>query len=79
VVYPSLILLEILPEVNKVRPALVTKNLSQFALKLLDDTKAETKGAATKLIKALYKELGESFLGTIPAGKLGKVREIITI
>ena len=77
VCYSLINLLDILPEIHKVKPVLVTKYVYQAALKLLDDSKADMKGAVNKLIQVLHKLTGSAFIEAVPPPKLERVLSII--
>lgn len=68
---------EILPEVYKEKPSLITKYVYPAAFKLLEDSKTDMKGAVSKLIQILHKLHGSIFIGEIPKQKLEQVMEII--
>jgi len=68
-----------LPEINRVKPGLITKYVYQAAIKLLDDTKAEMKGAVTKLVQTCYKLSGTQFLEAVPAAKIEKVMGVLKV
>lgn len=69
--------LDIIPEVYKIKPAIVSKQVFPAAFKLLDDSKSDIKAAANKLIKVLYGAVGKSLLESVPQGKVERVTEAI--
>ncbi len=56
---------------------MITKYVYPAAFKLLDENKADIKAAVIKLIQALHKLVGPSFLDAIPPTKIDRVLEIL--
>lgn len=69
---------DILPDVSKVKPGIITKYVNQAAIKLLDENKVELKNSVIRLIKTLHKSLGTTFMESVPKAKIDRIEEVIS-
>lgn len=69
--------IDILLDVNKVKPGIIAKYVNQAAIKLLDENKVELKNSVIRLIKTLHKLLGTSFIESVPKAKIDRIEEVI--
>ena len=59
------------------KPNLLAKNVVPLAVKLVENSKADVKDCAVKLVKKLYIIMADAFFDAIPSGKSQKVLEIL--
>ena len=71
------IVCETAENVYEKKPALLAKYAVPLAVKLAEDSKADVKDSAMKLVKRLYIVMGDAFFTAIPSGKSQKVLEIL--
>lgn len=71
------LMVDVLPEVSKSRPEVLSKHLYPVIGSLLDNAKGEVKQPTTKLVQTLYNLAGQDFLESVSAAQLERVMEIV--
>ena len=70
-------LCEILPDVYKSKPQIISKYVVHAASLLLDESKMEIKTVVVRLIQILHNLMGEGFIELLPSSKIDKVNEYL--